>query len=313
MSRKLLSLIVITCLVSMASGCRNCSLFNPCANQCGGFANNQLLPAPPTGSLQIPSLGQNQPYYNNGVPTTARQPNYLINPNSAAPTPATNTPTLAPQQGWRPVGSNSYSLNSPTSPAPTTNNGVQPRSVLQNTPTPADRAPTGFASQSGSSVLSSNQPLTQTRPVTTQVAANTTPGLSYKDNVNYQSTQIDERRDATRLAATDATAVRAPTSFSTVPGIQVAQAAPVYGQVVPAGQNLYAPPTRFTQTQFVQPQQPGIVAGTVAYGQPYNVYPYSGSAPAVLAQSTTTYNPQNVQTNSFDSTGWRDRDLTTRR
>ena len=202
MSRMFLALITVACVISLASGCRNCRL-NPCNNACG-IGASPTLPAPPTYSLQIPSLGQNQPYYN-GVPTTARQPSYLVNPNSAAPTPASSTPTLAPQQGWRPVGTNQFSNPSVGSTSPNLPQN-QPTSVLQS---PVDlspnRAPTGFASQPASTPALNS--VLQPSDNRTASAAN---GISYRDSVNYRSTRVDERQDETRLPVTDASSVRAP-------------------------------------------------------------------------------------------------------
>ena len=269
MSRMFYTLITLACLISLASGCRNCRL-NPCNNLCG-LGASPPLPAPPTYSLQIPSLGQNQPYYK-GVPTTAQQPSYLINPNSAAPTPASNSPTLAPQQGWRPVDSNQFSNNTVVGPANRTVPQTQPTSVLQS---PANnsqnRAPTGFASQpTPASPLSS-----VLQPTSGNRTASATNGLSYKDSVNYRTTRVDERQDNTRIPVTDATGVRAPSTLNTVPGTRFAQAVPIYGTVVPTAQPGFSSrPTvvspypgtisrPYTQTQFAQQAQPGFIQGTV--------------------------------------------------
>lgn len=324
MSRMFLALITVACVISLASGCRNCRL-NPCNNACG-FGASPTLPAPPTYSLQIPSLGKNQPYYN-GVPITARQPSPLINPNSAAPTPASSTPTLAPQQGWRPVGTDQFSNPSVGSNYPNSPQN-QPTSVLQS---PVDlspnRAPTGFASQPASTPPLNS--VLQPGDNRTAAAAN---GVSYTDSVNYRSTHVDERLDETRLPVTDASNVRAPSTLNTAPPAnRFAQAVPIYGTVVPSNQPAYStqpavalpyPGTNtnpYRATQNAQPTQPGFIQGTVVYGQPANnanngyPSPYgnpTNAQPAVLAQSTTTINPQNGQ--NYQS-GWRDRELTARR
>ncbi len=318
MSRNFVALILCACVLSLASGCRNCRL-NPCNNACG-FGASPTLPAPPTYSLQIPSLGQNQPYYN-GVPTTAQTPSYLLNPNSAAPTPASNAPTLAPQQGWRSVGTNpevgSNFQNAPQN---------QPSSLLQQ---PVDlspnRAPAGFASQTAGQLNSVLQPPDNR-------TASATNGLSFMDSVNYRTTRVDERQDDTRLPVTDASGVRAPSTLNNAAtGARFAQAVPIYGTVVPSNQPVYSTQPAvvmpyqtvnsnpYPATQYGQRTQPALIQGTVVYGQPTNNVdngypsPYAGQTsfqPSVLGQSTSTYDPQNGQ--NYDS-GWRDRELTARR
>lgn len=319
MSRLLFVLTTLICLISLASGCRNCRL-NPGNNYCG-IGASPTLPPPPTYSLQIPSLGQNQPYYN-GVPTTAQQPSYLINPNSAAP-----TPSLAPQQGWRPVG-----VNQVSNPAVGSNYSNTPQNQpASGSQSPIDlspnRAPTGFASQPPSTPSLSS--VLQPGDNRTASAAN---GVSYMDSVNYRSTRVDERLDDTRLPVTDASNVRAPSILNnTPPANQLAQAVPIYGTVVPSNQPAYSPQPSvvlpypatntnpYRATQFAQPTQPGFIQGTMVYGQPANnanngyPSPYSGpnySQSTVLAQSTATYDPQNSQDSEL---GWRNREFTTRR
>ncbi len=315
MSRQLIISAFLVVLIGLSAGCRNSRFCGPYTNGCCGFAQSATLPAPQTGSLQIPSLNQGQPYYNpgNGVPTTAQQPAYLVNPNSTAPTPANNSPTLAPSQGWRPVGNNNYSLN----PA----NTSAPQSVLQPTLAPR-RAPVNFAANQLQS------------PSSVRTASSTNGGLSFTDSVNYRSTRIDERTDESRLPATDATSVRAPSGLNTVTaGARLPQAYPIYGTVDPrqpvySTQSQYAVqnnqpillPQGYTQ---LQRSQPTTIAGQVVYGSAnpvvYNTYPapyaqsgtvYNGGNSQILAQSTATYDPQN---NVNYGSGWRDRELTARR
>ncbi len=296
--------ILVLALVCMSSGCRNCG------NPCGGYApypggcqnggcGNTIPPAP---TYSLPGLSQNQPYYNNGT-ATARQPGYLVNPGGVAPTPAVNGPSLAPS-GWRPSGANGVGNNgsnfSQTGHAPDTQFTIQ--------------APTSAATVPGHSVL--------VQPASTPVnrTASATNGISYKDSVNYSTTSIDERRDDTRLPATNASTVRAPTAYSNV---QVA-ANPYtnnqfYNGQAYGGQSRYASNTGpgFSNNQIVNGQLAGprLINGIVQYAQPGNpntgyqsgTYPtQTQSAPALLAQSTSTYDPRN---NPNYNSGWRDRDL----
>ncbi len=261
MYRTVWMLILAATLVSLA-GCRNCRPF------CGQCAGNPTIAPPATYSLQTGNA--NNQYYN-GATNTAQQPGYLINPNQPAPTPTSNSPTLSPNQGWRPTGTNGYSQY--------------------------NSSPYGNGSMS---VVESSTVGNNAAPARTASVAN---GVSFKDSVNYQTTTVDERRDATRLPATDASAVRAP--------------APLYPQVTPGNQ--------FAANAV---GQPGNLRGTVEfYNQPtggvptYNAYPavasqgfLAGSAaptaqpqPTVLAQSTVTYDPRD---NPNYEAGWRDRELT---
>ena len=305
MSRHYVVTLLLIVLIGISTGCRNPRCWGPCNNGYGGYLSSTTLPSPATGTLQIPSISQGQPYYNpNGnVPTTASQPSYMVNPNSQAPTPANGAPTLAPQPGWRPVGS-----------LEDASGGSGMQSVLQPGNTPANtqpslapqRAPNNFASNSAQPGFSS--------------ASTLNDGLSFKDSVNYQTTQIDERRDETRLPVTDATGVRAPSGAT---NNQLARSYPIYGtvvtpqngsQFVQAGQP-YVVPQGYVQPQLVQPSRPATIAGTVEYGAPgvvYEAYPASYSVPgqATVAQSTAIYDPQN---SSNYQAGWRDRELTARR
>jgi hypothetical protein len=190
-----------------------------------------------------------------------------------------------------------------------------------------NRVPSGFASQTTSTPTLNS--VLQPGDNRTASAAN---GASYMDSVNYRSTRVDERLDETRLPLTDASTVRAPSTLNTTPTAnRLSQPVPIYGTLVPAGQPAFSTqpavvlpypatnPNPYRATQFAQPAQPGFIQGTMVYGQPtnnvYNGYPspYAGSVnsqSAVLAQSTTTFNPQGGPTND---PGWRDRELTARR
>ena len=307
MPRNFVVTVLLFSFLGLSVGCRNNQFCNPYNNNFGTFPGQSTLPAPPTYSLQIPSVSQNQ-YYNPNA--TARQPSSLVNPNSAAPTPA----TLAPQPGWRPVGDPNTS-------------GTQPRSVLQQgnetsaTQPKPNRIPANFASSGSTSRTATNTyPSVRT--------ASTSNGVSFKDSVNYRSTQVDERLDQTRLPATDASNVRAPSVVNS--GTRLAQlnpaARPQNSVIYSAQPRLAAQPAPtliapgFTQTQFNQPAQPTTIVGSVQYGQPgYNVYPQQpftipgavvpSAQPGILAQSTTVYDPGAGNGN----TGWRSPELTTRR
>ena len=303
-------IVVSICLVSMlamTTGCRN-----RCTPGCppnAFFGANQVIPAPATYSVQIPSQNNGQAYYNPN--STARQPTYLLNPNGASPTPATGGAN-SNQPGWRAVGSESQS------------GANVPRSVLQQDETTSSQPRTNSASTT----------LAQVQPPSagTVRTATATNGLSYRDSVNYRTTRTDERLDRTRLPATDATSVRAPSGINTVTtGTRMAQLNPTLGvtltQPIYAGQprlasasQWYVPPT-YSQTQVVQPAQPTTIAGTyqpstgpVIYQgvpQPYvqpGVILAQPNQPSVIASSTATFDPNNASPG-----GWRDRELTTRR
>lgn len=171
--------LLICALVVCQVGCANRRCYQPC-----GLAGGTTVVPPPTYSLNIPSVAQNQPYYTPGGSAA-------VNPNGQAPTAAPGT------GNWRapdPSGNNGASTT-PTQPA------TQNRFVETN-------------SSTGRSVLGQiNTPRTAALPGT---------GTSYTDRRNFQTTQADERNDSTRLPVTDATAVRAP-SQNLVAGYGVSQ------------------------------------------------------------------------------------------
>lgn len=287
-------LVLVVCVLTATTGCRN-----RCNNTCGNglFAGSPTIAAPPTYSLNIPSVARNQPYYVPGTNTVAP-----VNPNTASPTPATS-PSLPNR--WAPKTGNVSGANNATNP------GSTGQSVLT--------APTTFVETSPSN------------PANYRTAANTGlpgTGLSYTDSTNYRTTQVDETRDGTRLPATDASNVRAPASSFPAGNVnRIAQlpqpTAPRYpttfNSTASATQPYTNPQNRIAYNNGGQPIYLGtpVVSGNGFYstpvytgqpnGQPvYYGAPSTGSPPTVLAQATTTYDASNGQ-----QFGWRDRDLNT--
>ena len=282
------------CVLTATAGCRN-----RCNNACGGglFAGNATIPAPPTYSLNIPSVARNQPYYVPGTNTVAP-----ANPNTYAPTPA-NSPTLPNR--WEPKN------NTTGNGSGSSNSGSTGQSVLA--------APTTFVESSPS------------YPPGYRTAANTTlpgAGLSYTDSTNYQTTRTDETRDGSRLPVTDASNVRAPaanfpagnmnrlaqlpqpmaprypTTFNSTASVSQPYAGAPSGVVYGNGQPVYlgTPVVSGNPGLYSAPVYPGQLNGQPRYlGAPTAV-----SGPTVLAQATTTYDPS-----SGSQYGWRDRELST--
>lgn len=283
-------LLLCTCLVVMTSGCRN-----RCNDPCGGgwFAGNSRVAPPPTYSLNIPSVAKNQPYYTPG----SAAPNYTLNPNQNAPTP-TN------QSGWRQSGNQLSNGANGGDAAP-----GDSRSVLTNPTTFVETQPNNI-NRSG---IAGNQP--------TRTAALPGTGQSYRDSANYRTTQIDERRDATRLPVTDASTVRAPAMYYPNGGVvQFQQPNPNY----PANYNRlpqqtfvnqngrYQQPSAYNGSTYLVGGQPSAYQGQAVLVNPagyvnpagfVNPYPTS-SAPSVLAQSTTSPGQGNA-----GQVGWRTREM----
>ena len=311
-------LMLSICVVAMTVGCRN-----RCPNQYGQYGGGGVfaggsptIAPPPTYSLNIPSVAGNQPYYTPGqaAPNSVLN-NNTLNPNQRAPTPATRQATQANQNGWRStdnnLSNNGSNINSGGSQD--SNNG---RSVLA--------APTKFV-ESNSRTNSGTGVNSGSGTRTASAAPLPGSGVSFTNSQNYQTTRVDETRDATRVPLTDATTVRAPArNFPTGAPLTTVQ-----NNGLPANyQATYNAPIQQTyvaQNGFNQPTgyvaAPVIIGGqpvaTGYQGQPllvnpqypagYQTYPTS-SAPTVLAQSTATINPSGSAT----QLGWRDRDLTGR-
>ncbi len=287
MSRIVLVVIAIGVL-SLSTGCRNrCA--NPCGNG-GFFAGSPTIAAPATYSLNIPSVARNPAQYyvpNNGTLQT--------NTNIV---PATGSPIQAgqrnPVNGWVPTNQNpNVGTNG------VQNNGNTGRSVLTT--------PTTF--------VQTNQPaqpnnLRTASASNSVIARNPLPGsgTSFTDSINYRTTQTNEQQDRTRLPATDASNVRAPARNFPTGGSQFAQLQP---QTAPISPVTYQ--GTFARQQYPVQQPYQLVGQPVAYqapiyvGQPQGIVrPQSnGSQPAVLAQSTTTFDPNN----NGSQLGWRDREF----
>ncbi len=226
--------ILACCVLTAMTGCRN-----RCNNSCGNglFAGASTIPAPPTYSLNIPSVARNQPYYVPGTNSVAP-----VNPNSSAPTPV-NSPSLPNR--WEPKNDTTNGASG------STNSGSTGQSVLS--------APTTFVESSPS------------YPAGYRSASNTTlpgTGLSYTDSTNYQTTQTDETRDGSRLPVTDASNVRAPAaSFPAVNMNRIAQlpqpTAPRY-------------PTTFNSTASVTQPYLGCAKRSRLRKYPAGLYGHSG-------------------------------------
>ena len=328
-------LMLSICVVAMTVGCRNrCpNQFAQYGGQYGGgvfSGGSPTIAPPPTYSLNIPSVAKNQPYYTPGQAAPNAAPNnFTLNTNQRAPTPATpgSSPaatrqaTQLNQSGWRSVNNNLGS-NINSGGAPDSNNG---RSVLA-APTRFVESNSGNNSGTGSNTAVATNSGSGTR--TASAAPLPGSGVSFTNSQNYQTTRVDETQDATRLALTDATTVRAParnfptgTPLATVQNngypanYQAGFNAPIQQQTFVA-QNVLnqRQPTGYAAAPVIIGGQP---VPTGYQGQPllvnpqypagYQTYPTS-SAPTVLAQSTATINPSG----SASQLGWRDRDLTGR-
>lgn len=246
--------------------------FNPAANgQANTGARSPVIAPPATGSLNIPSLARNNPFGINGG---------LLSTGQRAPTPANNTSSqFNRQNGWQPVGGTSSAP--PTFPQNNTQSNTQSNTGTTLGSTSRTAAPTAPAA--ARSVLAQGS---QTRPAGY--------GDSYIRSPNYSTTAVNETNDGTRLPATDASGVRAPSQYyARVSGAQVASL-PAQGTFA-APQQLYSSgtfggtnPALFNPAQGTT--QPVLVANSGAY---------------VQGQSTATYDPYG-DTRSAD---WRNRDI----
>ena len=266
-------LVIVTFLVAMSVGC-----CGRCRNPCGGwFAGSSTVAPPPTYSLNIPSVANNQPYY---TPGSAAPNSYTVNPNLSAPTPAA---TGQGQNGWR-------SANDQLS------NGradqEESRSVLATPTTFVESQATVDPNQANPQF---NQPTFRTASSVPLPAS----GYSYSNSPNYLTTRVDERMDSTRLPVIDASTVRAPArNFPT--GTIASYSAPLQ-QTYVAQNGFYQPVSPYTGSMVMVGGQPVPYQGQTVLTNP-NIYPTS-SPPAVLAQSTTTGDP----------VGWRSREMSSDR
>ncbi len=273
--------IVLAIGILAFTGCRN-RYNNPSGG--GLFAGTSTIAAPGTYSLNIPSLASNQPYYVPGQSSPAGVT--TLDPRGLAPANNSNPAQL---NGWRPSPANSSvgNFNSGQSvlAASNANNGYS--------------VPPGYRSASNTALPGS--------------------GMSYTDSTNYQSTGVDERTDRTRLAATDASNVRAPSLNNLTNGLpQFAQFQnndPRYSATFNAsnaGRTNNLPASNQINPVAGNGAMGGIVyQGPVGAGQggyratPYFTSPYAASSPSVLAQSTTNFDPNG----NGSQVGWRDREL----
>ena len=290
------------CLIFCLSGCRNRVPYCPPGcypnGSTGGPFNNVIgsttVPAPATYSINIP--GQNRPYYN-------------ANATAQVPTPSTGTLPGNGTGAWRPAGSSA-------------NQG----GTLPSTSQPNQTSPVSGSNTRNQPANTGGNRLTSVvdRPNTNRVANNApVGGLSFTNDNNFRTTAVDERRDQTRLPVTDASLVRAPTTFT--PATTVGQFnnayynQTAYNQVPAVNPARIAqnPPTLQSGSAFnSQPTTaPNVVVGS--FGQPTFAQPprqtYQGLTtqnPQVLAQSTVYADP--TDNPNFDN-GWRDRDLTASR
>ena len=323
---KTIVLVALIAISSLSIGCRNCR--QPCAGQYGlpqpgfgqqpgyvqpgyvqpsyvqpgvqpgyvqpgmqqnyqppafpGFGANGIIPPPPTGSLNIPSVARNPyPYnnYRNG-----------LNPNGSAPTPANGSgvQNYNRSNGWRSASQTGNGLGAVApSPQPTTN---------------SSNAVSVIASRSDTND-NSGQIRTASNPSSTSSGSSSN---SYIDSPNYTTTSINETMDRTRLPATDASGMRAPSQYyQSSTGNRLAQN---------VGQNV---------GQFVSPSSgyqnpnyynPGINRNAYAPQQGYvgqfarvpGAYQAPVTPPTVLAQSTTVYDP--YRSGSTRQADWRDRE-----
>jgi hypothetical protein len=232
-----------------------------CTNPTGGpFAKNTRVPAPGTYQLRIPSQLNGQAYYN---PSQGAGSTIIppINPASAAP-----TANVAAQDinGWKQIN--------------------QPVQQFANTP--------NYNTPYGSAVGSYAPPQYQIATGTTQVNSGATSGN--QNAINHQN-----RVDSTRLAATDASAVRPPSVGQANPAAGQPQASDRYAGSVQVYQGIY-PPAGAIPNGFVNPNannrfvaQPTV--GTPgSYQSPY--IRYSGT----FAQGNNPYGNA--------PTGWVSRD-----
>ena len=279
MSRNFWILLAIGILAS--TGCRN-RYNNPYGG--GLFTGTPTIAAPGTYSLNIPSLASNQPYYVPGQSNSA-----VVETLDPRVPPSANNNYPAQLNGWRPSPDNSGTSNFNTGQsvlaASNVNNGYS--------------VPPGYRSASNTAMPGS--------------------GISYTDSTNYQSTGIDERTDRTRLAATDASNVRAPALNNPTTGApqftQFQNSDPRYSATFNApnsGRTNNSPLNNQINPVVGNGARGGIAnQGPVGTGQggyratPYFTSPYARSSPSVLAQSTTNFDPNG----NGSQVGWRDREL----
>lgn len=276
MSNRLLICTFTCCiLATVFTGCRNrCNqpygfpyqqpFANAYGNQYGyapGFnANSPLIPPPATGTLNIPSIARNNPYGLN-------QNRGLLNTNQRAPTPAADRAARFNQQnGWKPSDGDSGNSGSTNQSNTRTTLGSNPLPNSQNSSNNRADQPIG------NSVLVQNN----------ATQSGNGFGESFINSTDYATTIVNESNDRTRLPATDASAVRAPSQYyARVQGARLAQMNPQ----VAAGQQPY-----------YVPNQGQLASAQFAFNP--------NSTVRVQDQTTATYDPYG-NTRSAD---WRNQD-----
>ena len=232
----------------------------------------------PQQQFQVPQQGfQGSTSRNTLIPPpatgTLNIPSLARNPFSNASTGTTsngllNTSSSAPT----PAGTNSNIRNF------NQQNGWRPTGDNQSNNNNSTQ-PSSSGSANATSVLAST-----TNSVPARLASTTTSSSSV-DSPNYRSTSTNETNDPTRLPVNNASNVRSPSQT----------------QLAGVTQQPYYTPGPIQNQQYVGNfgnQTPGN------YVQGYATPNYA-SAPAVLAQATTTYDPYSAQSRQAD---WRDRE-----
>ena len=276
-------------LICLTAGCIFSAIFTGCKNRCNqpygfpyqqplanaygnqyGYANplnansrSPLIPPPATGTLNIPSIARNNPYGLN-------QNRGLLNTNQRAPTPAADrAATFNQQNGWKPSDGNfpvNNTINNNSNQSTGTTLGFNP------SPGGSGNAPIQVAPPNANSVLVQNGAARQGNGF----------GESFINSTDYATTSVNESNDRTRLPATDASAVRAPSQYyARVQGARLAQMTP---QIAGGQQPYYVP------------GQGQLAPAQLAFNQ--------NSTVRVQDQGTATYDPYS-NTRSAD---WRNQD-----
>ena len=277
--------------------------FNPGLQQFQGqgssVGRNGLIPPIGTGQLNIPSVARNN------LPGT----NGLLNTRANAPT-TSRISEFNRQNGWHPIGDNSSlrsniatpNSNQSNSASPTNNNQSQPNpgsSVLVSNANNTNNANNNQPTAAGNNPGQYYQPNSQAR------VANAGYGNSFIDSPNYNTTQVNETRDGTRLPVADASNVRAPSQFySRASGVQFAQ-----------NQNNAFANNGFATGQFVGQPNLAAASGTRGFATGGFVNDNNGFAPGnfvqnpnlVVSQATATYDPYANGTRAADA-DWTSRD-----
>ncbi len=227
-----------------------------------GFGNARVAP-PATGTYQVPTA--QQPYYTPSA-TASVPTGSAFNPNILSGPPAT---TIQPGFGQ-----------------PTNTQPVIPQQGWRPTDAPTGSGFYGPTAQPTSGNFNSTSYQPSFQPMAP----------------DYRSTVVDERLDPTRMPATDATMVRAPTSFNPTGNW------PSLNQMASSSINV---PGRFEYRTTPQiASQPYAATGQMNPTQlpplGFPSYPYATqSQPVVLAQASTS--PELLARDPNYQAGWRDR------